>query len=91
MSTVAGHDGPRIESVEVDDELISARLVDGRVISVPLCWSWRLTRASPEQRRRYRLIGHGEGVHWPDVDEDISVEGMLGGALAPAPGKRGHG
>jgi hypothetical protein len=90
MSTAAGHDGPRIQSVEVDDEAISARLVDGRIISVPLSWSWRLTQASPAQRRRYRLIGHGEGVHWPDVDEDISVEGMLSCTAAPAPGKRGH-
>jgi uncharacterized protein DUF2442 len=79
MSTAAGPDGPRIQSVEVDDEVISARLVDGRVISVPLTWSWRLTKASPNQRRRYELIGGGEGIHWPDVDEDISVEGMLSG------------
>ena len=83
MSTVAGHDGPRILSVDVDDELISARLVDGRVISVPLAWSWRLVRASSEQRRRYEIIGYGEGVHWPDIDEDISVEGMLHGANLP--------
>jgi hypothetical protein len=90
MSTIAGHDGPRIRSIEVDNDLISARLVDGRIISVPLSWSWRLTRATPEQRGRYRLIGDGEGVHWPDVDEDISVEGMLNGAaaLAPAKGRR---
>ena len=87
MRTVAGHDGPRIRSVEVDDDLISARLVDGRVISIPLAWSWRLTGATPEQRGRYRLIGDGEGVHWPAIDEDISVEGMLNGAAAPASAK----
>jgi hypothetical protein len=80
MSTVAGHDGPRIRSVSIENEKISAELVDGRVISVPISWSWRLAGATQEQRRRYRLIADGEGIHWPDVDEDISLESMLAGA-----------
>src|SRR6266404_8907364 len=50
------------------------RLVDGRGISVPLAWSWRLSDATPEQRNKYEIIGDGQGVHWPDVDEDLSVE-----------------
>jgi hypothetical protein len=78
MSTAASHDGPRIVSVDVTGELIAARLADGRIISVPLGWSWRLSQASPAQRCRYEIIGEGEGVHWPEVDEDISLDGMLG-------------
>jgi len=65
-----------------------ARLVDGRTISVPLAWSWRLSEATPEQRRKFEIIGDGQGVHWPEIDEDISVEGMLHGSPARRP--RGH-
>ena len=72
----------RISSVEVTGEAIIARLVDGRVISVPLAWSWRLSDATPAQRQNWELIGDGHGVHWPDVDEDISAEGMLHGIPA---------
>ena len=67
----------RIGHVEVTDETITARLVDGRVISVPLAWSWRLSDATATQRANWRLIGDGYGVHWPDLDEDIGVEGLL--------------
>jgi len=63
-------------------------LVDGRAISVPLAWSWRLSDATPAQRANWRLIGGGHGVHWPDVDEDISAEGMLNGTPAPHPVRR---
>jgi len=73
---------PRIKNIEVTDELITARLVDGRIISVPLAWSWRLSEASQQQRHNFELIGDGEGVHWPDVDEDISAHGMLHGVPA---------
>ena len=84
MSTV-GLSEPRIASVTVTDDEIKACLVDGRSISVPLVWSWRLTGATPEQRQNYELIGSGQGVHWPDVDEDISALGMLtGGPARPA-------
>ena len=76
---------PRIQSVSVSDDFISARLVDGRTISVPLAWSWRLTEATPEQRSRFEIIGSGSGIHWPDVDEDISVKGMLRGIPAGRP------
>jgi hypothetical protein len=68
-----------LQHVDVSDETITARLVDGRVISVPLAWSWRLSEATPAQRANWHLIGNGHGVHWPDFDEDISAEGMLGG------------
>jgi hypothetical protein len=81
MNTAASSD-PRIVSVSVDAETIAARLADGRTISVPLAWSWRLSNATSAQRQRYEIIGSGQGVHWPDVDEDISAAGMLSGAPA---------
>ncbi len=87
MSTAVSVES-RISSVEVTDEAITARLVDGRVISVPLAWSWRLSEATPAQRRNWKLIGDGHGVHWPDVDEDISAEGMLNGIPAHRPRDR---
>ena len=84
MSTAAGHSSdPKIASVEVTEDAISAHLVDGRTIIVPLHWSWRLAGATPAQRRHHQIIGDGEGIHWPDIDEDISVEGMLNGTPAP--------
>lgn len=57
-------------------------LVDGPTISVPLAWSWRLSEASPTQRSNFEIIGDGQGVHWPEIDEDTSVEGMLHGTPA---------
>ena len=84
MTIVVGHD-PRIVTVQVTDDLISASLADGRTISVPLAWSWRLSNATPAQRQHFEIIGTGQGVHWPDVDEDISALGMLTGTPAPPP------
>src|SRR5437870_10550553 len=81
MSTAVSTE-TRIAGVDVSDETITARLADGRVISVPLAWSWRLSDATPAQRANWRLIGDGHGVHWPDIDEDISAEGMLNGTPA---------
>jgi Protein of unknown function (DUF2442) len=75
----------RIQSVTVSDDVISAQLLDGRTISVPLAWSWRLSEATAEQRSRFEIIGSGSGIHWPDIDEDISVEGMLRGIPAGRP------
>lgn len=81
MSIVV-NDNPRIVDVKVTDELIVADLTDGRTISVPLAWSWRLSEATPEQRNHFEIIGAGQGIHWPDVDEDISAIGMLSGIPA---------
>lgn len=81
MNTAATSD-PRIVSVSVDEETITARLADGRTISVPLAWSWRLSEASPALRQRYEIIGSGQGVRWPEIDEDISAVGMLQGTPA---------
>jgi hypothetical protein len=84
----SGSGEARAASVAVTDDQIVAQLTDGRTISVPLAWSWRLSEATPEQRQRYVLIGDGLGIHWPDVDEDISVRGMLEGAPARRPAGR---
>ncbi len=84
MNTVTSSD-PRIQEVRVTEDEIIARLVDGRVVSVPLAWSWRLSEATPAQRANFRLIGTGQGIHWPEIDEDISVEGMLYGVPARRP------
>ena len=84
MNTVASAE-PRIKDVRVTEDEIIAHLADGRVISVPLAWSWRLSEATRKQQAHSRLIGSGQGVHWPDVDEDISAEGMLSGIPAHRP------
>ena len=84
MSTVVSTDS-RVKSVSVTDEFITFELVDGRVISVPLAWSWRLSDATPAQRTNWRLIADGHGIHWPDIDEDISADGMLHGVPAHRP------
>lgn len=76
---------PRLLSVQVTDDEIIAHLVDGRTISVPLVWSWRLTEATSEQRQNFEILSDSQGIHWPDIDEDISVEGMLYGSPARRP------
>ncbi len=76
---------PKLLSVQISEDEITAFLVDGRTISVPLAWSWRLSEATSEQRLNFEIIGDGIGIHWPDIDEDISVEGMLFGSPAPRP------
>ena len=76
---------PRIRDIKITSDAITAYLVDGRIVSVPLAWSWRLSEATPAQRAKWRIIGDGQGIHWPDVDEDISIEGMLHGVPAHRP------
>ena len=86
MSTAARPTSdPRARVVEISNDLITAHLTDGRTISVPLAWSYRLADATVDQRARYEIIGDGTGIHWPDVDEDISVRGMLEGIPAHRP------
>ena len=84
MSTAVSVES-RIDHVDVSDDTITAHLVDGRVISVPVAWSWRLSEATPAQRGNWELIGDGHGVHWPDIDEDLSADGMLNGVPARRP------
>ena len=80
MSTSAIEmDVPFAESVSVSIDTLCVDLSDGRSISVPLAWYPRLLHATPAERKRWRLIGRGSGIHWEDLDEDISVEGLLAG------------
>ena len=65
------------QHIEVTDDTLIVDLADGRTASVPLTWYPRLLHGSPEERNNWRLIGNGEGIHWPDLDEDISVENIL--------------
>jgi hypothetical protein len=78
----------RIVSVEVTGRRITAVFSDARQISLPLAWSWRLERATPAQRGRWELVGEGEVVWWPEIDEDLSARGFLVGAPAPRPRAR---
>lgn len=81
--TTANPDGPRLRAVTVDAEWITAHFLDGRRVSVPLWWSWRLEAATPAQRQHHELLGDGTTIHWPDIDEDLSAEGFLTGTPAP--------
>ena len=70
---------PAAESLSVTEDTLAVDLSDGRTISVPLAWYPRLYHASPSELNNWRLIGKGHGIHWEDLDEDISVEGLLAG------------
>lgn len=65
--------------VSVSDEALTVELADGRTLSVPLAWYPRLQHGTREERAHWRLIGGGTGLHWPDLDEDISIEGLIAG------------
>ena len=71
--------GARAADVRVTDDELSVDLVDGRTLAVPLAWYPRLLQGRSRERTHWRLIGGGIGIHWPDLDEDISVEGLLAG------------
>jgi hypothetical protein len=83
MNSLIVEVNPRAREVEVTPDELIVHLADGRRISVPLTWYPRLLHATPEQRARFELLGDGEGIHWPDVDEDLSVAGLLRGIPAP--------
>jgi len=82
MNIAANNADPRLKDFRVTENEMIAYLVDGRTVSVPLAWSWRLSEATEDQRGHFEVLGDGQGVHWPDIDEDISVEGMLSGIPA---------
>lgn len=69
----------RAQRVRLSEDALIVDLIDGRTIAVPLAWYPRLTHGSDTERSHWRVIGDGEGIHWPDLDEDISIEGLLAG------------
>lgn len=83
MGTLALQADERVSAVEITDDILSVALMDGRTISVPLAWYPRLLNATRAQRRNWQIVGGGYGIHWPDIDEDLSTEGLLRGAPAP--------
>jgi hypothetical protein len=85
MSFSASAADERVLDVQSTDDVLSVSLRDGRVITVPLVWYPRLLNATPVQRRNWKIAGGGYGIHWPDLDEDLSTEGLLRGAPAPKP------
>jgi len=79
MSSLPNLSSPRAVDVAFTDDELVVRLTDGRTVSVPIVWFPRLEKATGDQRADYELLGDGEGIHWPAVDEDISVAGLLEG------------
>ena len=75
----------RVKDVSFSEDALSVALMDGRTITVPLTWYPRLLKASPNERSNWEICGGGYGIHWPDIDEDLSTEGLLRGAPAPRP------
>ena len=83
MNTSEPKAGERVMDVRVTDDTISVDLYDGRTITVPLAWYPRLLHATRAQRANWLIAGAGYGIHWPDVDEDLTAQGLLQGAPAP--------
>ncbi len=88
MTTSRPDVDPRAVRVEVGEDELTVDLADGRRLAVPLAWFPRLLHADTTSRRNWRLLGDGQGIHWPDLDEDVSVAGLLRGASAPGASKR---
>jgi len=80
MHTLAIETDSRVNGVEIDADLLTVHLMDGRSISAPLAWFPRLAKATQRQRDNWQIAGGGYGLHWPDLDEDLSTEGLLRGA-----------
>ena len=83
MGILALRADERVEAVNFTQDSLVVSLKDGRVISVPLTWYPRLLEATPATRQNWRISGAGYGIHWPELDEDLSTEGLLRGAPAP--------
>lgn len=83
MAATQPRPGEQVKDVRSDEDTLSVDLTDGRTITVPLAWFPRLLHATPEQRANWEIAGAGFGIHWPDIDEDLSTEGLLRGAPAP--------
>jgi hypothetical protein len=82
MNTSDPRPGERVSDVRVDEDALTVDLADGRTISVPLAWFPRLIAATADQRGNWQVCAGGFGIHWPEIDEDLSVEGLLRGAPA---------
>lgn len=80
MTTSGPRAGERVKDVRFDADSMSVDLADGRTITVPLAWYPRLLHATDEERENWTVAGAGYGIHWPDLDEDLSTEGLLRGA-----------
>lgn len=89
MTTSDPRAGERIVGVSIDEHTLGADLADGRTITVPLAWFPRLLHATAAERTNWTIAGGGYGIHWPELDEDVSSEGLLRGAPAPAYRKQG--
>jgi hypothetical protein len=85
MSSLTTIADERVASVEITEDEIIVSILDGRRIAVPLVWFPRLLRATPQQRQNWEVAGGGYGIHWPEIDEDLSTEGLLRGAPSPEP------
>ena len=85
MRSLATETDVRAMQVTIEDSRLVVDLMDGRTIAVPLAWYPRLANATPQQRNHWELAGGGYGIHWPEIDEDLSTEGLLRGAKAPEP------
>jgi len=83
MNTFEPKAGERVLDVRVTEDTISVDLYDGRTITAPLAWFPRLLHATPEQRGNWLVAGAGYGIHWPDIDEDLTTQGLLRGSPAP--------
>jgi hypothetical protein len=83
MSTSDPKPGERVADVRFDDDTMSVDLADGRTITVPLAWYPRLLDATWAERKNWKVCGGGFGIHWPDIDEHLSTQGLLAGAPAP--------
>ncbi len=83
MGILAPTADERVKDVRIAEDTLSVDLMDGRTITVPLVWYPRLLDATPEQRSHWETCSAGYGIHWPDVDEDLSTEGLLRGTPAP--------
>ncbi len=88
MGTSLPNPGERVRDVHLTEDTLAVDLADGRTIIVPFAWYPRLLNATPEQRSRWKVSGAGYGIHWPEIDEDLSTDRLLHGA--PAAAERGE-
>jgi hypothetical protein len=83
MSILESKENLRATEIRISDEELEVFLIDGRRISVPLAWFPRILHATKDQRNHWEFLGEGTGIHWPDIDEDLSISGLLRGTLPP--------